>query len=1053
MKRIIIAFFTLLPFIALSQTDGTINKGSGIFYFSGKPVFDPSGFADYGEFAIDVNTKKAYVYSGAGTVWNQLMTVDTITTLADTATIDKQVGKLIYVTSVDQYWHVQSDGFFYELATGAGGGTIIKSENELILANNADEVKKTWVITDTITLTQNITIDGAEIQFRGGAIIDSDISSRILRLDNVYIDNGNRRIFGDSVTVQFWEQSQPVNAVWFGAKGDRSFNIDDARRNSRAIGRAAGAASVPLPGANDHEGTLYIPKGVYLVDSIDLDLYMSSRPLTIMGDGLFSTFIEAVNDTIPYVLKAIERQFNLEDLTFAGRGSVFSNTIPDSTKTPYLVRLRAYGSYIKNVGFNKSTGDGLYIERSQAYTLDRVYASQNWGYGINIEDHYGTYVYSPWCEYNYKGGILIKHTYEASDLQRERKNGGNMVIGGSFEGIGQYGTSQQFRNPEPVAAVHIVGSNNNIVETGTEQITPDFYAARISLNPDSDEGYRSATGNYIHFRNNRNNSNVLIDKGNYFNYVERENSQQEIIDSSEMTIVKNSLINDPILLMNQEVGEEFLPTTYGAPSGTSALVEEIINPLLPEENVTAESIIPNANNQTSFTVRLDSGNYFLRLTYLKTGALGVISLQDVDASFEQFSFEDETWSSGSGAGKDLRIPECDNFQTISLPFVIPPAKHRNLIRYKIQLRSNSQDSGKIIIAHRSISKKRTDRLIFQSALKGYNYKGSLPERIDTLEKSVLDFTNPVGDTNTIQAAIIDINQKLDVNTNLEYDPLWLINQPDGIEYNSSTFPKLGSIFDSIQNPLLPDIGIWAGSAKSNVNGGDSFANNLSEGTYYVRVTYIDTVGGTTLQIRDASTGLTQYNFEDKNFTGGGPIELPQSEKYTTRTYELVIPAGRDGNNFLVTPRVQTLGQPAGSVVILNVSINSEKTGRLIFQDPSSGYTDKGVSLQRINSMETQNPRTSSTIQTSDFTAEIGVTYQVDCSSGPITITPPSSPPVNGSFRVIDVTSNAGSNNITLGFQGSGINVYSQDTDYIINYDAADISFTYHGVTTGFTAKQ
>ena len=116
MKRIIIALFTLLPFIALSQTDGTINKGSGIFYFSGKPVFDPSGFADYGEFAIDVNAKKAYVYSGSGTVWNQLMTVDTITTLADTTTLDRQVGKLAFVTSLNEYYKVNDNANFDRLA-------------------------------------------------------------------------------------------------------------------------------------------------------------------------------------------------------------------------------------------------------------------------------------------------------------------------------------------------------------------------------------------------------------------------------------------------------------------------------------------------------------------------------------------------------------------------------------------------------------------------------------------------------------------------------------------------------------------------------------------------------------------------------------------------------------------------------------------------------------------------------------------------------------------------------------------------------------------------
>ena len=159
----------------------------------------------------------------------------------------------------------------------------------------------------------------------------------------------------------------------------------------------------------------------------------------------------------------------------------------------------------------------------------------------------------------------------------------------------------------------------------------------------------------------------------------------------------------------------------------------------------------------------------------------------------------------------------------------------------------------------------------------------------------------------------------------------------------------------------------------------------------------------------------------------------------------ILPIDGKGERFRLISDKVLIEKSTGDTLVILRNDNIELSVNIL----STG-TIQGTN---IDTLQSQNPKTSSTIQTSDFTAEIGVTYQVDCSSGPITITPPSSPPVNGSFRVIDVTSNAGSNNITLGFQGSGINVYSQDTDYIINYDAADISFTYHGVTTGFTAKQ
>ncbi|NRA50331.1 MAG: hypothetical protein HRU12_14460, partial [Phaeodactylibacter sp.] len=123
MKRIILFLLCLAPLFAIGQTDNTINKGSGVFYFSGKPSFDPSGFADYSEFAVDVNAKKIYIYSGSGSLWNEYAAIETLSTLADTATANTAVGQLVYVNSVDQYWHVQSDGFFYELATGGGSGT------------------------------------------------------------------------------------------------------------------------------------------------------------------------------------------------------------------------------------------------------------------------------------------------------------------------------------------------------------------------------------------------------------------------------------------------------------------------------------------------------------------------------------------------------------------------------------------------------------------------------------------------------------------------------------------------------------------------------------------------------------------------------------------------------------------------------------------------------------------------------------------------------------------------------------------------------------------
>lgn len=122
MKRVIIILFALLPIFAAAQnegsSDGLINKGSGILYFEGRPNFDPTPFTDASEFAIDLNTKKVYVYSGSGSVWNRYNAIDTLSTLADTANVDNRIGQLVYVNGVDQYWTVNSAGAWELLSSG-----------------------------------------------------------------------------------------------------------------------------------------------------------------------------------------------------------------------------------------------------------------------------------------------------------------------------------------------------------------------------------------------------------------------------------------------------------------------------------------------------------------------------------------------------------------------------------------------------------------------------------------------------------------------------------------------------------------------------------------------------------------------------------------------------------------------------------------------------------------------------------------------------------------------------------------------------------------------
>lgn len=72
------------------------------------------------------NNGQTTVAGGLDSLFNRSVGIDTLSTLADTATANTGIGQLVYVNSVDQYWYKQKDGFFYPLETG---GETINSIN------------------------------------------------------------------------------------------------------------------------------------------------------------------------------------------------------------------------------------------------------------------------------------------------------------------------------------------------------------------------------------------------------------------------------------------------------------------------------------------------------------------------------------------------------------------------------------------------------------------------------------------------------------------------------------------------------------------------------------------------------------------------------------------------------------------------------------------------------------------------------------------------------------------------------------------------------------
>jgi len=183
MKRVIIILFALLPIFAAAQnegsSDGLINKGSGILYFEGRPNFDPTPFTDASEFAIDLNTKKVYVYSGSGSVWNRYNAIDTLSTLADTANVDNRIGQLVYVNGVDQFWTVNSAGSWEVLS---GGGTNDQTAAEV----PATDAGNYFVGTELEAITQEL---GYNTQYQNEDFVEAMQATQNKGLIYARIDN------------------------------------------------------------------------------------------------------------------------------------------------------------------------------------------------------------------------------------------------------------------------------------------------------------------------------------------------------------------------------------------------------------------------------------------------------------------------------------------------------------------------------------------------------------------------------------------------------------------------------------------------------------------------------------------------------------------------------------------------------------------------------------------------------------------------------------------------------------------------------------------------
>ena len=92
--------------------------------------------------------------------------------------------------------------------------------------------------------------------------------------------------------------------------------------------------------------------------------------------------------------------------------------------------------------------------------------------------------------------------------------------------------------------------------------------------------------------------------------------------------------------------------------------------------------------------------------------------------------------------------------------------------------------------------------------------------------------------------------------------------------------------------------------------------------------------------------------------------------------------------------------------------------------------------------------TNTVFTTISMTATVGTTIGCDTTSGPLTITAPSSPTQGQRFRIMDVGGTAASSNITI-TTGNIDPIASSLSDFIINNSWLEINFTYYNASVGW----
>ena len=238
------------------------------------------------------------------------------------------------------------------------------------------------------------------------------------------------------------------------------------------------------------------------------------------------------------------------------------------------------------------------------------------------------------------------------------------------------------------------------------------------------------------------------------------------------------------------------------------------------------------------------------------------------------------------------------------------------------------------------------------------------------------------------------------------------------------------------------------------------SSHASNGTLFVRPSYGSSLGEDELvQLASLANGdvlvydSTDGRFENKTLAAAGIYATTNPAGYTTNTGTVTSVGGTGTvNGITLTGTVTSTGDLTLGGTLSNVSLTSQVTGTLPIANGGTGLTALGTSNQvlKVNSGATAleygdvSGGLEYVVKTANYTALDKQGVLADTSGGAFTVTLPATPAIGAQVVVADSGSSWGTNNLTVGRNGSTIGGLAENL--ICDITSASVQLVYDGST-------